>query len=169
MDLPQRSCGRHERPPDRRVASGRQTKPARTEPPEHQRVASRLRTPAPFNLAVGCTRGSASVAVLLRLGSLEQQRVCRLLCNRMVFDPAGHDEEIAYLEHDRLTTVQLNAKRPLPAQEQLVFVVVVPRKLAVETSGRTTASLTATRSWGLNGSSRLAAAADSEIGVMCAA
>jgi hypothetical protein len=52
-----------------------------------------------------------------------------------VFSPTWHDEEVASLERDRLAALHLNTEQSLPAQEQLVFIVVVPGGLAVEPDG----------------------------------
>jgi hypothetical protein len=105
-------------------------------PPRYARQASfEWGYSAPPKPPVGCAEyDGASVPVLLRLGALEQQRVGRLVCNGPVLDPTRHDEEIPGLERDRIATLQFNTEHSLPAQEQLVFVVVVPRELAVETS-----------------------------------
>src|SRR6266853_2064003 len=123
MQLPHRSCGRLQRPPDRRVASGCKTRTAQAELlPQHNRSAATLGRravppnppaqpqdllaafvgpllnggcSAPPKPPVGCAEyGVASVAVLLCLRAFEQQRVGRLVGNGAVLDPTRHDEEI---------------------------------------------------------------------------
>jgi hypothetical protein len=51
-----------------------------------------------------------------------------------VLDSARHDEQLAGFEHSELALVQIVAELALPAQKQLVFVVVVPRELSFEPS-----------------------------------
>jgi hypothetical protein len=59
------------------------------------------------------------VPVLLRLRAFEQEHDRAVGSDRSVLDASRHAEEIA------------SAELALPAQEQLVLVVMVPRELAV--------------------------------------
>jgi hypothetical protein len=49
-----------------------------------------------------------------------------------VLRPGGHDEQVAGGERHGFLALQLDPKRAVPAQEQLVLVVMVPGELAVE-------------------------------------
>jgi hypothetical protein len=51
-----------------------------------------------------------------------------------VLDPAWDDEELASAELHRFAALELDAERAVPAQEELVLVVVVPGELTLETS-----------------------------------
>jgi hypothetical protein len=51
-----------------------------------------------------------------------------------VLDTSRHHEEVARPQRHGLATLHLHPERPIPAQEQLVLVVVMPRELAFEPS-----------------------------------
>jgi hypothetical protein len=71
------------------------------------------------------------VPVLLRLRAFEQEHDRAVGSDRSVLDASRHAEEIASAELDRLAPIEIDPELALPAQEQLVLVVMVPRELAV--------------------------------------
>jgi hypothetical protein len=58
--------------------------------------------------------------------------VGRRLGNGPVTDAARHDEEVTGLQLDGGCVVHFDAEAAVPAEEELVLLVLVPRKLAVE-------------------------------------
>src|SRR5262245_1760141 len=46
--------------------------------------------------------------------------------------PGGNHEQVTGRKRDGLLALQLDPERPVPAQEQLVLIVMVPGKLALE-------------------------------------
>lgn len=55
-----------------------------------------------------------------------------LLCDRAVLDAGGDNEQLSGSQRYRLGLPQLDAESPIPTQEQLVFLVVMPGKLTFE-------------------------------------
>jgi hypothetical protein len=58
----------------------------------------------------------------------------RLVGNRAMLHTFRYHEEIAGSQRHRISTLHLDAKRPVPTQEELVFIVMMPGKLAIEPS-----------------------------------
>lgn len=72
----------------------------------------------------------SSVAVLLGLGALDQQDVCRCVRHWAVPNPLGYHEDFARIENYRRTAFEFDAEGAVPAEEEFVLVVVMPRELA---------------------------------------
>src|SRR6266545_7976655 len=79
-----------------------------------------------------CSGRASPVPELKGLGALQQEndRACRR--GRAVLDPARDREEITRVHLDRRKALELDPEFTLPAQEQLVLIVVVPRKFALD-------------------------------------
>jgi hypothetical protein len=72
------------------------------------------------------------VAGVQRRGRLEEQDVDLLVCNGAVFDPTGHDQELALFQ-PFVAIPELHAKAALHHEEEFVLVVVfVPDELTQE-------------------------------------
>ena len=81
---------------------------------------------------LGEVRRHRLVPVLLGLRTLEQKRVGGPLGERSMLDPSRHDEQVPSVEVDRSGTFELDPERTVPAQEQLVLFVMMPRELALQ-------------------------------------
>ena len=55
-----------------------------------------------------------------------------LVGDRPVPGAPGHDEDVPGAQHHRVAALQLDTERPVPAQEQLVLLMVVPGELPLE-------------------------------------
>src|SRR6266511_5016038 len=75
-----------------------------------------------------CSGRPSPVPELKGLGALHQEndRACRR--GRAVLDPVRDREELTRVHLDRTKALELDPEFTLPAQEQLVLIVVVPRK-----------------------------------------
>ncbi|HZC71618.1 MAG TPA: hypothetical protein VE442_13065 [Jatrophihabitans sp.] len=85
--------------------------------------------------------------------------------DRTVLGAARYDEQVSAVQRDGLTPVELDAEAAVPAQEQLVLLVGVPRESPSKRATRTTVSLAKVRSRGCHGPSRAAIALSIETGV----
>jgi len=74
----------------------------------------------------------ASVPVLEGLGSFEQQDDGPPVRDRSVLDATRDDVEVPRDELDGFTIPDLDPESTLPAQEQLVLIVVVPRERSLD-------------------------------------
>src|SRR5436309_13811764 len=86
-------------------------------------------------MAAGMARSlsTGSVAVLLRLGALEQDRHGWFVGDRAVPASGRDDDDVAGFENDGIGPLELDPERALSAIEELVLRVVdVPRELAVQ-------------------------------------
>src|SRR6266508_4257980 len=72
------------------------------------------------------------VPVLERLWAFEQEHDRAPLGDRSVFDASGNDDDVARGELDGVAILVLDPQGALPAQEQLVLVVVVPGELPLD-------------------------------------
>jgi hypothetical protein len=70
--------------------------------------------------------------VLERLRTLNQKGHRRPIRNGTVLDTLRHDEELSRAELDGRALRELDAEGALPAEEQLVLDVLMPRELAIE-------------------------------------
>ncbi len=86
------------------------------------------RPPASTNVSVVAT----SVAVLERLGSLEENGVRYVVGHGTVLLAGGDDEQVAGAKTHRNLTLEVDAELAVPAEEQLVLVVMVPLEGALE-------------------------------------
>src|SRR5207302_7413350 len=78
------------------------------------------------------SQGCPFPAVLLRLRTLEEERIGGTsVCDRAMERSARHHEQVASAQVNRALSLELDAERALPAQEQLVLVVGMPRELAL--------------------------------------
>ena len=72
------------------------------------------------------------VSVLERFGPFDEKGECRLRRYGPVLDALGHDEELSLAEINRRTLRELDTEGALPAQKELVLVVLVPGELTVK-------------------------------------
>ena len=70
--------------------------------------------------------------MLERFRALDQKRDRGALGDRSVPDPTRDDEELTLPKIDGLVSLELDAEPSLPAEEQLVLVVGVPRERSLE-------------------------------------
>jgi hypothetical protein len=69
---------------------------------------------------------------LERFGPFDEKRDCRLRRDGPVLDAFRHDEELSRVELNARTLRELNAKSALPAEEELVLVVLMPGEFSIE-------------------------------------
>jgi hypothetical protein len=126
MHLSQRSCGRRQRPPDCRVASGHETQPTQSELPRPTCVSSRTLgwgTASPNPCA---QPQDMRTAASLQCGG-------RLLHNQSMLQAAAHDEDLPRLKVYRLGALKFVAEGALSAAEHRLFIIAVPREGTRET------------------------------------
>lgn len=78
--------------------------------------------------------GVRSVAVLPGFGPLDKYDVRSSRGHRAVSYALWDDEDVPCPEPDRIAPLYVQAYLPVPAQEELVLIVVMPRELAVQPS-----------------------------------
>src|SRR4029453_18548299 len=81
-----------------------------------------------------CSGRPSPVPELKGLGALQQENDRAGRRDRAMLDATRDGEEVARVHLDRGMAPELDPELALPAQEQLILIVVVPRKLALESS-----------------------------------
>ena len=67
-----------------------------------------------------------------RFGPFDEKRDCRRRRHGPVLDAFRHDEELSRVELNIRTLRELNAESALPAEKELVFIVLMPDELSFE-------------------------------------
>jgi hypothetical protein len=75
---------------------------------------------------------SVLASVLLRLGALEQEGVGDVSSYRAVPTAAWDEVQLPRTQRDRIASLLLDPKAAVPAEEEFVLLVLVPRELAVQ-------------------------------------